>query len=174
MTAPNGKPTTDAFGNRHDVGLDAGPLTGKQFAAATDTRLHLVHDKQKAMLVAQIAQPAQKVLVNDPDAAFALDRFDHNRRGLVRDGGLNSREITDGKAIETRSFRAEPLQMLRISGSCYGGQCAAVETPFEGDDARSLRVAIGEVIASRQLDRALAGFRSRIAEEDAVGERGIA
>ena len=65
----------------------------------------------------------------------------------------------------------EAFQILGVAGGRDGRQRAAVEGAFEGDDAPALRLAAHIVIAPGRLDRGLAGFRARIAEEDAVGER---
>ena len=51
----------DALGDRHEVGLDAGPFMGKQLAGPADAALHLVIDQQQAMLVAELAQPLQRL-----------------------------------------------------------------------------------------------------------------
>ena len=71
----------DALGDRHDVGRDAGPLIGEQFAGAADAGLDLVEDQQQAVLVAELAQRrAGTAASTTRDAALALDRLDQDRR----------------------------------------------------------------------------------------------
>ena len=51
----------DALGDRHEVGRDAGPFMGEQLAGAADAALDLVEDQQQAVLVAELAQPLQRL-----------------------------------------------------------------------------------------------------------------
>ena len=72
----------ERLGERHDVGVNAGALIGKQLARAAHAALHLVEDQQHAVLVAQRAQRFEECIGRNADAAFALDRLDQDRGGL--------------------------------------------------------------------------------------------
>ena len=80
-------------------------------------------------------------------------------------------KIAERHLIEALDGGPEAFQVFRVAAGGDGGQRAAMEGAVEGDDAPALRVAADEVIAARGLDRRLAGFRARIAEEHLVGER---
>ena len=167
------KAAADALGHRHDVGRDAGPFVREQLAGAAHAALHLVEHQQQAVLVAQLAQGLEE-LRGDAHAALALHRLDHDGGGLGPDGLFRRLEVAEGHEIEAGRRLAEAFQVLLVAGGGDGGERAAVEGALEGDDAPPLGLAVGEVVAPRQLDGALAGFGARIAEEHLVGERGLA
>ena len=97
-------------------------------------------------------------------------------RGRLRaDGRLHRRQVAERHDDRSRGAGvAEAFQVLLVAGRGDGRQRAAVEGALEGDDAPALGLAVGEVIAPRQLDGALAGLRAGIAEEHLVGERHLA
>jgi hypothetical protein len=53
----NGHTRAQALGQRHDVGLDAGPLVGEPLAGAAHAALHFVEHQQPVALVAQAGAP---------------------------------------------------------------------------------------------------------------------
>ena len=172
--APTGKAAADALGDRHDVGRDARPLVGEQLAGAAHAALHLVEDEQQAVLVAQLAQALQELVGADAHAALALHRLDHDGGRLGPDRLLDGLQVAERHEIEARRRLAEAFQILLVAGGGDGGERAAVEGALEGDDAPALGMAVGEVVAPRQLDGALAGLGAGIAEEHLVGEGRLA
>ena len=49
------KAAAEPFGERHDVGRDAGMFIGEELAGAAHARLHLVKDQQQAVFVTKFA-----------------------------------------------------------------------------------------------------------------------
>ena len=68
------------FGERHDVRRHPPVFTGKHLAGTAHARLHFVEDQQDAVLVTQCAQAGKETIGCYQVAAFALDRFNQNRR----------------------------------------------------------------------------------------------
>ena len=64
------------LGERHHVGLDAGPLVREPVAGAADAALHFVEHQQPVVLVAELPQRLEVVDIGHIDAAFALDQLD--------------------------------------------------------------------------------------------------
>src|SRR5262245_23444068 len=65
------KAAAEPFGQRYDVGRDAGLLVGEQVAGAADAGLHLVEDQEQAVLVADLPQGFQERDRRQAHAAFA-------------------------------------------------------------------------------------------------------
>ena len=79
--------TRDGLAEQDKVGLDSAPLVAQQLTCAGDTRLDLVADQQRIVLVAECPGLLQVVWVGDNDACLALDRFDQES-SEVRAGRL--------------------------------------------------------------------------------------
>ena len=121
-----------------------------------------------------LRRPLQELVRADAHAALALHRLDHDGRRLRADGFLRGLEVAEGHQIEAGGRLAEAFQVFLVAGGGDGGQRAAVERALEGDDAPPLGMAVGEVVAPRQLDGALAGFGAGVGEEHLVGEGRLA
>ena len=143
----------------------------EQRARAAHAGLHLVEDEQQTVAVAQLAQRPQELDRRDVDAALALHRLDHDRGRLRPDRLLDRGEIGERHVVEAFDRRPEALEVFRVAAGGDGRERAAVEGAFEGDDAPALGPAADIMVAPRRLDRGLARFGARIAEEDPVGER---
>ena len=84
----HGHARAQALGQRHHVGLDAGPLVGKPLAGAAHAALHFVNHQEPVALVAQGAHIAQVVHVHGVHAAFALNGLkEHGHHIGVAFGG---------------------------------------------------------------------------------------
>ncbi len=98
----------DALGDRHDVGLDPGPLAGEELAGAADAGLHLVGDEKQAVLVAERAQRRQERRAGDADAAFALDRLHEDGGRLRTDGGSTASMSPNGTLSKPGALGPKP------------------------------------------------------------------
>ena len=171
-TGSDREPATEAFRDRDDVGSDAGLLVREQRAGASHAGLDLVEDEEAAVLVAQLAQPPQALGRHDADAALALDRLDQDRRSLRADRRAQSFVIAERHNVETRQQRRIALCQLGAADGRDARHGPAVERTLEGHDPVPLRRARGREMAADHLDRALDRFRTRVAHEDGVRERG--
>ena len=145
----------DALGDRHDVGRDARPFIGEELAGAADAALHFVEDQEQAVLVAEFAQPLQRLRREAADAALALHGLEQDRRGLGSDQLLGGVDVVEGDLVEAVDLGAETFEIFRLAAGRDRRQRAAVEGAFEGDGAEALRMAVDIVIAARRLDGAL-------------------
>jgi hypothetical protein len=68
---------------RDHVGLDTHLLVGEQRSGASQTALNLVEDERDVACLRHGAQLAQEALVDDANAALALDRLDDQRGDRV-------------------------------------------------------------------------------------------
>ena len=133
--------------------------------------MDFIEDQQHAVLVADLTQPAQEFVGRRTDAALALHRLDQDRGRRVGDGSTHRIEIAELNLIEARRLRAEALDIFLLTAGGDGRDGAAVEGAFEGDDMELFRMPLGKLIAPRRLDGAFQRFRTRVGEEDLVGER---
>ncbi len=127
-TGADREAAAERFRQRHDVGRNAAALIAEQFAGAAEAGLHFVEHQHQAVLVAQLAQRTQEFPRHDAHAAFALDRLDHDRRGLRRDRLLRPprcrRMATWSKPLD---HRAEAFEIFladrrpRASPACGRG-----------------------------------------------------
>ena len=72
--------------------------------------------------------------------------------------------------VEAIQRRTETFQIFGRAGRRQRAQRAAVERALEGDDAIALGMALGGVIAARDLDRAFHRFGAGITEEHQIGK----
>ena len=107
---------------------------------------------------------------NDPDAAFALDRLDHDGAGLGADRGLEGRPVVEGHLVEAFDLGAEAVDVFLLAAGRDRGQRPPVERALEGDDAELLGVTAGRLILARHLDGGLVGLGAGIGEEHDFGE----
>ena len=102
----DGHPATDPLADRHQVRDDA-PVVGRPGPTGPpEARLDLVEDEDRAVTVAQLAQPGQEPVRRDDDAAVALDRLDDDRRDRPDAGGRILQRVTDqGQRLAHRPRR---------------------------------------------------------------------
>ena len=168
--APSGKPPPMPLASAMMSGVDARPFIGEELAGAADAGLHLVEDEQQAVLVAERAELAQELAGDEADAALALDRLDHDRRGLGPDRRLDRLEVAERHLVEALGGGPKPSRYFGLPVAASVASVRPWKAPGEGDDARALGMAADELIAPRRLDGALDRFGAGIAEEDLVGE----
>ncbi len=167
----DGEPAADTLGDGHHIWRDAGPFVREQLAGAPHPALNLVKDQQQAVDITQLAHPLEIRRRDNPDAAFALYRLDHDRGRLRTYGRLERGTVAEWEHVEAGHIRAEPVEILLAAGSRDGRQRAPMEGALERDDALALGPPGYVMVAARDLDRTLAGLRPRVAEKYAVGER---
>ena len=170
QTGADRKAAAERLGDGHDVGSDPGMLISEQIAGAANAGLDLVEDQQQAVVVAQLAQRAQKCVRHDAHAALAHHRLDQDGGGLGPDGLLDRIEIGERHLVEARHRRAEAVEIFLVAGRGQRRQRAAVEGALEGDDAEPLGLAAGGLIFARHLDRALDRLGAGILKKHRVGK----
>ena len=168
--APPARPPQTAFDSVITSGVTLEPLVGEPVAGPSAAGLHLVENQQQLVLVGQLAQAGQETVGRNADAAFALDRLDHDGGRLVVDQPRHGLQVAKGGVDEAGHQRPEPLVVLRLGRGRGGAQRPAVEAALERDDLVALlgRVQPGE------LDRRLVGLGARVAEERLAAETPLA
>ncbi len=161
---------TDALGRCEDVRRDAGPLIGEELAGAADAGLHLVHDQQQPLGVAERPKLAQEAVRKGTHAALALQRLDHHRRRLGGHRRLDERDVAKGDLVEAVRLGAEAFQIFLLAAGGERRQRAAMEGALDRQDAIALGMAVHIVVAPRRLDGAFVRLGARIGEKDAIGE----
>ena len=169
-TCAERKSAAQSLGHCGDVGGYAAVFAREKAAHASDACLHLVENKQQAMLVTELAKPGEKALRKDAYAALALDRLEQHASGLRADQGFHSFQIRERRLIEAVDRRTEAFQIFGIAAGGDGRKRATVKRAFECNEAIAFRLAVGRVIFSRGLDRAFHRLGARIGEEHKIGE----
>jgi hypothetical protein len=160
----------DPLRDRHDVGGDAVEFMREELARPAIAALDLVEHQQQAVFVTGGAQPLQERVRRRAQAAFALDWLDQESRGMIVDQRQRGVEIVERRIAEARQQGFEPVTHLRLVGRRDRSQRPAVKGVAEGDQVLALRIAVGEVVTTRGLDRALDRLGTRIGEEHGIGE----
>ena len=166
----HGKPTANAFGHRHDVWRNARPFMGKKLARAPNAALHLIKNQQQAMLVAQLTQAPEALGWQHPHTSFALHGLHQNGRRFGRNRCLKRLVVAKGNLIKARRYRAKALQIFLLAAGSNRRQRAPMESAFKGDNAETLRLAVGIVIFPGRFYGAFKGLGTGVREKGHVCE----
>ena len=142
--------------------------TAKNVPGAAEPALHLVADEHDAVLVAGLAQPLGELQRRGNEAAFALNRLEHDRGHVF--GGDERRErarrtaaragYVVGHAVDLGGERAESgLVGVRLRRQGERQVRPAVERALEADHRRAAGVGASEL--DGVLDRLRAGVEER-------------
>ena len=96
------KPAPDPFGDGHDIRLDSRQFVREQFAGPPHAALDFVQNQQGSFFVAKCPQSLHVRVGERDDPAFADDRFHHDRRRELVDGGLRGLNIFGINPLEAR------------------------------------------------------------------------
>ena len=157
----------EALGERHHVGLDAGPLVREPLAGAAHAALHLVEHQQPAVLVADAAHFLAGTRSSSAGCRLrpGSPRGRRRRRsGCVARDLLDRRDVVERHAHEALDQRAEAGLDLGVAGGRQGRDRAAVEGRFVDDDLGPLDALVVAELA-RDLERRLVGLEAGVAEE---------
>jgi hypothetical protein len=116
----------------------------------------------------------QERRLDNAHAAFAHDRLDQDRRGLIGDRALGRLKVGKRHLVEAVDHRTEAVEILFLTAGGQRRQRPAVESALESDDAIALGMAARGVVFARGLDGAFHGFGAGIAEEHHVGKARLA
>ena len=163
----------DAFGDAHDVGMDARPFMGEKAPRASHAGLHFVHDHQDAEFVAHLAHAPQVVERGRMQPSLALNGFDQNGGRLFGDRRAHLVQVAVTDMVEPVDRRREALKVLRLAAGGDRRQGSPVESVGAGDDTISIRTAGLVMVFARHLDRAFHGFGAGVRKKDGIGERGV-
>ena len=100
----------ERLGGDDDVGGDAVVLEREQLAGAREAALHFVGNHHDAVLIAELADPAQEARRHRHEAALALHRLDDDRGDLRRIDLRRERllELLDAPARRTARRSCPP------------------------------------------------------------------
>jgi len=160
------QPAAERLGRRHQVGDDARVLVGPQGSRASQPGLDLVVDQSGAVLVAGRPRGVQQLVVEDMNAALALDRFEQHRGGALVDGGGDGpRGRRDRKETGHERSEGRLLGLLRRRRQRSVG--ASVKAALQRDD-----VAAGLGLA-RDLQRRLVGLGAGVGKVHPAAQRAL-
>ena len=157
----------ERLGQRDHVRNDVEILIREPFSGAPHPRLHFVENEEHVVFIAKSAQPFEEARRRNADAAFALNRLDHNRRGFVVDRRFDRRQVAVRDVNETGKHRFQALLVLRLRGRGRGRHRASVEGVLEGDD---LVFALRRRVEADELNRRFVRFGAGVAEERFAAE----
>ena len=165
------KATANALGHHHHVRFDPRPFMREQLACPANAALDLIHDQQRAGFITQIAQPLEALIGHGANAAFALNRFDHDRGhfGIAR-GLLQGLMIAKFQLNETGQQRAKTLDHFFGVHRRNRRRGPAVERTAKGDDLDALGLALFVPVLAHHFHDQLTAFRARVGEKRGVGK----
>ena len=164
-----GKAAAKRLGQGEHIGLDAKLLPGEEGAGAAHAGLHLVHQEQEVVLLAERSDAFDELGRGGDDAALGLDGLEHDGDGLIREGGLDGGEVVVIGIGKADGHRVEALLDLLLGGGRAHGQGPAVEALIEGD--HFVAAAVGRAPEAGDLDHILVGLGAGVGEEGAVAAR---
>ena len=170
---PHRKASGDRLGEREDVGHNPGPLIGKEVTGAPETALDFVEDEGDASIPRHLSQERQQARVDDAHAALTLDRLDDHGSHRLR---VEHRLELALVPLRDRDPSGEGTEGQSVSRT-IGGRDTREQSTVKGTTQRNDFVLGGRIGRpgpfARELEGALVGFRPRVAEEDAIGERAL-
>ena len=89
----HGKARRHRLGDADYVGLDAEVLEGEQLAGASHAALNLVEDERGVVLIGSFAAGLKKLGRRNLDAAFTLDRLEHDAANRLVHRGAQSLDV---------------------------------------------------------------------------------
>ena len=138
----------------------------EQLAGAAVAGLHLVRHEQQAPFLRQLGQPLDKGGLQRDDPAFALDGFKQDGAAGIRVQLLfHIGQVARLGIDKARGQGQEILVEYLLPGGGQGGQGAAVEAAFQGQDGGVLRPQMLGPVFAGHLDGAFVGLRAGVAEE---------
>ena len=93
--------------------------------------MYFIKDQQELPLVAERAQPAQKLRRHNPHAALALDRLDHDGPRRWANGFFDGVNIRNRDLIEAFYLGPESFDVFGLAARRDHGQRAAVKGALE-------------------------------------------
>ena len=145
-------------------------LIGEQFAATSHAALHFVQYQQRLMLIAKRTQTLHKFLRRGHDAALTLNRFNHNRAGVIVNDRFYSVQVIERHVDNIRRFRAESIRIFWLAANRNGKQRPAMKGVMKSDDLTFERTVTFAGVVARQLKRSFIGFGTGVGEKDAVSK----
>ncbi|MMZ63350.1 hypothetical protein D1872_255990 [compost metagenome] len=143
-------------------------LEREQLAGSAHSRLYLINDQQKSMLLAELDNMLYEFRLYRIYAALGLNHLQHNRRSMLSDRTLQRSDIMKWNTLEACWQRCKALFHLILPCSGQGSQCTTMEGLREGNHlitAGSLHLLM---ITASKLDGSLIRLRSTVTEEDGV------
>src|SRR5581483_8808729 len=193
--ARQGEAHGDRLRDADEIGVDAVVLRREEPSRARKARLHLVHDEEDPVAVADPAQARHELGRRDDEPALSLHGLDDDRRDVlgldlhdervlerVERGGRRDPAVLvrERHPVHLGHERAEPLLVrVRLRGEGERQERPAVEGALERDHRLPLRREAGEL--DRVLDRLRPGVEERRLDRpgdgreprEALGERDV-
>ena len=110
--------------------------------------MHLVEQKQDALVVAELAHGFEIRPVGRADAAFSLHRLEHYSRSVVGDCRKQCVEITEGGLVEACVTHYEAIAMCGIEGGGDSAERAAMKRAAQRNYPIAVGLTLGEEIAT--------------------------
>ena len=170
-------------------------LDAPELAGAAESGLDLVDDEHDAVVVAELAHAREELLRCDDEAAFTLDRFDHDRGDAVGGDLRHQRALERGERlrgaraavvlserdpVDLRCERAEAgLVRMCLRRQRQREQRASVEAALECDHRRALGMRTRELdgvldrLGARVEERGLHRAGDRRGRDEPLGERDV-
>ena len=152
------------FRKRHNIGFYAVFLIGEERPRAPDSRLNLIEDEERTMLVAEGTNLFQIVVLRRIDAPLPLNRLEHDRCRLIADLRLEICNIIVADIVKACRQRAKSLVILRLPRCSQGRKRTPVKAIPRREDLRFLGMDLAGVLTCN-LYRPLICLCSRVAEE---------
>lgn len=169
--ASDGETAAEAFCGRDDIGLNSGVHIAEELTAASDAGLDFVDDEEDILIITELLHLTEVIVVKDIDAALALHDLKHDCADVIGARVPECVEIAGLAVPEAFGEGEEELVEDVLTGSGEGSDGTAMEGLVHGDDGISAVAVLIEAVLSCELDCALIGFRTGVAEEHA-GESG--
>ena len=163
--AAHGQTARDSLGKGAHIRHNAVLLESKEAARPAHAGLHLVHQQQPVVLLAQSLDSLDVFLVQRQHAALSLHQLQHDGAHIVSGGRLQGLHGVGVRIAEALGKREEILVELILSGGGQRRNRAAVEGVVQRDDGGTALAVLVEAVLSRQLDHTLVGLAAAVGKE---------
>src|ERR1700736_716928 len=137
-----------------------------EFAGAKVARLNFIKQQQQVALIAKFPQTDQIFSGGNGYSAFALDRFDQNRRRLRRHRAGHCLQIIEWNVFEAAHHRPKTLFYFFLTGRGDSGQGSSMK---RAERRNNLVTASAMAKLPSQFEQAFVGFGTAVAKKTAAG-----
>ena len=140
-------------------------LAAQEGAGAAHAGLHLVHDEDEVLFVAEGADSLHILGVQRHNTALALYQFQHDSAGVAVHHLGQGVDVAGLDVLEALVEGAEVVVEHALSGGGQGSNGTAMEAVDQRDDVVAVSTVFVEAVLAGGLDGALVGLCARVAEE---------
>src|ERR1035437_6981616 len=131
-----GEAATEPLGQGDNVRRYPQACRGEKRSRAAHAALNFVRNQEQSTPIAEGANPLKVGAVRGMNAAFPLNRLQHDRYRLLADRRFQGREVIEWHMLEAFGHGGKGPLVLLLSRGRQGGERAAMKAVQSGNDLK--------------------------------------